>query len=158
VENEEMKQAVKSHYSYTKTYSYLRERLILQEIRQMRGLEFQRDLLMKYKKEGILGEVYFSDGRQSRYWYTDDMAANIIAYRIVRRDSLLNNLLVPMQQYFIATRENGGWNTYRLRIISNVLSDLFSCWITKIRFSKVNGKENKTITDFPYHLDLKRRA
>jgi uncharacterized protein YfaS (alpha-2-macroglobulin family) len=158
VEEEEMKQDIKSHYGYSNTYSHLREKLMIQEIRQMRGLEFRRDLLIKYKKEGILGEVYFSDDKPGRYWYNDDMSANIIAYRIVRRDSLLNPLLVPMQQYFIATRENGGWNTYQSSgIIMNVLPDLLAAGSTKEQTAavKVSGKENKTITDFPYHLELK---
>ena len=65
-----------------------------------------------------------------------------------------------MQQYFISTRENGGWNTYQSSgIIMNVLPDLFP-WLqdprknNRLPMRPGAVKENKTITDFPYHLDL----
>jgi len=158
IEDEEMKAAEKNAYGKVYRYSYLKEKLLLQEIRQMKGLQFQRDTLMKYKKEGILGEVYFSDNRPSRYWYADDMSANVTAYRIVSRDTLLRHLLTPMQLYFISARQHGGWNTYQSSsLLMNVLPDLLAMGYSKGQTAtvQVSGKENTTLTSFPYHVELK---
>jgi uncharacterized protein YfaS (alpha-2-macroglobulin family) len=143
--------------AYSNRYSYLKEKLLLQEIRQMKGLHYQRDSLMKYKKEGMLGDVYFSDEKASRYWYEDDMAANVVAYRIVRNDSILRHLLMPMQMHFIASRKNYGWNTYQSSsLLINVLPDLLKDGYTKGRTAtiQISGKENRTITNFPYSVEL----
>ena len=144
-------------HTYSSRHSYLKEKLLLQEIRQMKGLRFQRDSLMKYKKEGMLGDVYFSDEKESRYWYDNNLAANVVAYRIVRNDSVLRHLLMPMQMHFIASRKNDGWNTYQSSsLLMNVLPDLLKDGYTKGRAAtiQISGKENKTITSFPYSVEL----
>jgi alpha-2-macroglobulin len=144
-------------HDYTSRYSYLKEKLLLQEIRQMKGLRYQQDSLMKYRKEGMLGDVYFSDEKSSRHWYDDDLAANVVAYRIVRNDSMLRHLLMPMQMHFIDSRKNYGWNTYQSSsLLMNVLPDLLKDGYTKGRTAtiQINGKENLTITGFPYSVEL----
>jgi hypothetical protein len=157
-EDAEKEQVKNNYYGYSSRYSYLKEKLLLQEIRQMRGLDFKRDTLLKYKKEGMLGDVYFSDDRPSRCWYSDGTSVNTIAYRIVRRDSLLNQLIVPMQMHFITSRGDGRWNTYQSSdILMTVLPDLLAGGGTKAHTAavKLSGRENKTITDFPYRVELK---
>lgn len=143
------------HYYYQ--YSYLMEKLILQEIRQITGLSYQRDTLLKYRKDGIMGEVYFTDGKSNRYWYCNEMGANTVAYRIIKRDSLLKDLKVPLQLYFIQSRKNMGWNTYQSsNIVNEVLPDLLVDGFSKKQPTTIvlQGKENKTITEFPYHTEL----
>jgi uncharacterized protein YfaS (alpha-2-macroglobulin family) len=138
-------------------YSYLKEKLTLQEIRQMRELNYKSDSLMKYKKEGVLGEVFFSDGLPSPWWYNNEMEANMVAYRLVRNDSLLRDLITPMQMYFLSTRKNAGWNTYESsNLLMTVLSDLIAQGTSRKYPAVVNlaGKENKTISSFPYRIDL----
>jgi uncharacterized protein YfaS (alpha-2-macroglobulin family) len=105
----------------------------------------------------MLGDVHFSDDKPERYWYSNDMSANTIAYRIIRRDSLLNNLLVPMQMYFMNSRREGVWNTYQASgIIMNVLPDLLKEGYEKDRVASIqlSGKENETITKFPFSTEL----
>jgi alpha-2-macroglobulin len=142
---------------YCCNYSYLKEKLLLQEIRQMTGLPFQRDTLLKYKKDGILGEVYFTDNKVSHYWFDDNMSANVIAYRICRNDSLLKNMQVPMQMYFLSMRNKGQWNTYQSSdILMNVLPDLLTTGFSKGHSASVKlmGKVDSTIIKFPYHVEL----
>jgi alpha-2-macroglobulin len=137
--------------------SFLKEKLCLQEIRQLKGLQYQRDTLMKYKKEGMLGDVFFSDNKQERYWYTNNLAANMIAYRIIRNDSLLSNLEVPMQMHFIHSHQNG-WNTCQSSdLVMTILPDLLKEGYSKDHIASVvvSGKENKTVSHYPYTVELK---
>jgi len=124
----------------------------------MAKIPYQRDSLLKYKKEGMMGDVYFADNKTSNYWYNDKLATNVIAYRILKNDSLLKDLLVPMQMYFLSLRKQGGWNTYQSsNILMNVLPDLLAEGFSKNHTATVavNGKVNSRITQFPYHIELK---
>jgi|WetSurMetagenome_2_1015567.scaffolds.fasta_scaffold07716_2 alpha-2-macroglobulin len=139
------------------TYSHLKEKMLLQEIRQMKGLNYQANALLKYKKEGILGEAYYSEDKPSEYWYNDDLAVNTIAYRITRKDSLLNNLMLPIQLYFLSARKNNSWNTYQSsNVLMAVLPDLLAAGASKDKPASitVRGKEVKTVSEFPYHAEL----
>lgn len=138
-------------------YSYLKEKFLLLETRQILGLPYRRDSLLKYKKEGIMGDVYFSDDKPSYYWYNDEMTANIIAYRFIKNDSVLNSLRVPMQMYFLGSRKNGGWNTYQSsNVLMSVLPDLLQEGFSKGRNASINlsGKLNDTIRKFPFRIEL----
>jgi len=149
--------AMHNYNHYYGCYSYLQEKFLLQEIRQITGLSYQRDSIMKYKKEGIMGEIFFSDEKPGRYWYSDNLVSNKTAYRIIRNDSVLNDLRVPMQLYFMASHKNEGWNTYQSsNIIMEVLPDLLAEGFSKEHATTiiVSGKENKTIAEFPYHIEL----
>jgi uncharacterized protein YfaS (alpha-2-macroglobulin family) len=149
---------LEENVKYFYRYSNLKEKFLLQEIRQMVGLPYQRDSLLKYKKEGIMGEVYFSDNKPANYWNDDDMSANVIAYRIVKNDSTLKSLRVPMQMYFLSSRKNGEWNTYQSsNILMSVLPDLLNEGYSKGHAATItlSGKEQGAITKFPYHIELK---
>ncbi len=148
-------QSKKVRYRYP--YSLLKERLLLQEIRQIVHLPYQRDSLLRYQKSGILGDVHFSDGKSSRYWYDDDLSVNVIAYRIAKKDSALRNLVGPMQMYFINERNKGGWNTYHSsNILTTVLPDLIAAGTSKKQETTVQltGKVNETAEAFPYRVEL----
>lgn len=104
-----------------------------------------------------MGEVYFSDNKPSSYWYNDNLAANVIAYRIVKNDSLLKDLRVPMQMYFLSTRKEMGWNTYQSsNILNSLLPDLLAEGASKGRTASLTltGKQNGPITQFPYLAEL----
>lgn len=137
--------------------SLLKEKLLLQETRQLVHLPFQRDTLLHYKKNGIMGDVSFSDGKPTSYWYDDEFSANTIAYRIVKRDSLLKNLVVPMQMHFISQRNKGAWNTYySSNVLMSLLPDLIAEGSSRKQEAVVslNGKVNATISKFPYRVEL----
>lgn len=138
-------------------YSLLKEKFLLQEIKQLAHLPYERDTLLRYRRDGILGEIHFSDDKAPRNWYDDELSANVIAYRIARRDSLLKELVNPMQMYFIKERNKGEWNTYHSStILTTVLPDLINEGVTKRQGTNVNlsGKVNSTINTFPYRLEL----
>ena len=123
----------------------------------MTGLPNQRDSLLRYKKEGIMGEVYFSDNKPSYYWYNDKMTTNLIAYRLVKNDSLLKDLRIPMQMYFLSLRKEGGWNTYQSsNALMSILPDLMADGVSKGHTAAVtlSGKKQGTITQFPYRNEL----
>lgn len=138
-------------------YSCLTERFLLQEIRQMRNLHYDRNYLLKYKQEGMLGDLYFSDGKMSRFWWANEISANMVAYRMIKRDSLLYQYLVPMQLHFMTTHGNNGWNTYQSsNLIMCVLPDLLAEGATKAKTAtiSVSGKVNETVSQFPYRMEL----
>ncbi len=142
---------------YYYPYSLLKDKMLLYEIRQLVNLPYQRDSLMRYKKDGIMGDVYFSENKPARYWYEDGLDANAIAYRIVKRDSLLKDLIVPMQMYFLSLRKKGGWNTYQsANVLLSVLPDLLAEGVSKGNQATLNvtGKVNASITKFPYRIEL----
>jgi alpha-2-macroglobulin len=85
------------------------------------------------------------------------LSTNVIAYRMAKRDSLLRKLIVPMQMYFLAERNKGGWNTYHSsNILTSILPDLVADGASKKQEAaiKVTGKVNSTIDKFPFRLEL----
>jgi alpha-2-macroglobulin len=142
---------------YYSPYSLLKEKFLVQEIRQIVHLPYNTDTLLRYQKHGILGDVHFSDGKAPRSWYDDNLAINAIAYRIARRDSLLRKLVEPMQMYFINQRNKEGWNTYHSsNILTTILPDLIAAGASKKQQTTVtlSGKVNASVDKFPYRLEL----
>jgi uncharacterized protein YfaS (alpha-2-macroglobulin family) len=138
----------------------LNEKFILLEIKQLTGLPYQCDSILKYKKSGIMGDLYFTDNKPCRNWYNDDLATSAIAYRIARRDSILQKLCIPMQMYFLNSRKNSAWNTWQSsNILTCVLPDLLATGYTKGNTASIHlaGKENTTITKFPYRTQLQSK-
>jgi alpha-2-macroglobulin len=143
-------------YRYTH-YSLLNEKLLLLEVRQLRKLPFVRDSLLRYKKQTILNEVYFSDNLSTRYWYNGDLSSNSIAYRIVKRDSTLNDMTTAMQMYFLMQRKKGSWNTYEAsNVLMSILPDLISGGASKKVPASVSlsGKVNAQVQKFPFQAEL----
>jgi len=138
-------------------YSLLDEKLLLLEIRQLQHLPFVRDSLLQYKKQTILNEVYFGDEKAAQHWYTGNLLINATAYRIIKRDSVLNNLIVPMQMYFLSLRRKGEWNTYETsNVLMSILPDLIAQGSTKKVPASIllTGKVNGQVQKFPFKLDL----
>lgn len=138
-------------------YSLLDEKLLLLEIRQLQHLPFVRDSLLQHKKQTILNEVYFGDERAAQHWYTGNLLINATAYRIIKRDSVLNNLIVPMQMYFLSLRRKGEWNTYETsNVLMSILPDLIAQGSTKKVPASIalTGKVNGQVQKFPYKLQL----
>jgi uncharacterized protein YfaS (alpha-2-macroglobulin family) len=145
------------HVYGRRRYSTLNEKLLLYEIRQLRGLPLVKDSLLRYKKQTVLNEVYFAEDRPSYSWYHGDLVSNAIAYRIIKRDSTLQHMATPMQMYFLSLRRKGGWNTYEAsNVLYSILPDLIAEGSTKKLPASVsvNGKVNGQLTQFPYKLEL----
>lgn len=138
-------------------FSRMHEKLLLLEVRQIQNLPFHRDSLLRYRKQTVLNEVYFGDEFPFRHWYTNDLTANVIAYRIVRRDSTLSHLRSPMQMWFLSQRRRGAWNTYEAsNIMMGILPDLTALGSTRKAPATValSGKVNERITQFPFRMEL----
>jgi alpha-2-macroglobulin len=144
------------HY-YHYHYSLLKEKLLLLETRQITNLPYQRDSLLQYKVDGIMGDMHFSDKKPAHHWYDDELASNAIAYRIVKGDSLLKYLQLPMQMYFLSQRRQGEWNTYHSsNVLTSVLPDLIAGGASKNHQATVtlSGKVNAVVGKFPYRLEV----
>lgn len=141
---------------------------MLTEMRQKLGMEYDRSLITSHMNKDVFGAVSVRDTLRSRYWYYDNNAANIIAYRIVRNDSILRSNMGGMQMHILSTKRYG-WNTYRassalMTILPDLLAD--STTADQLATIKLDGKENKTVKEFPYstvlnageHLSLKKAA
>src|SRR5690606_26094374 len=101
--------------------------------------------------------LYFSDSKPALSWHSNELLVNSIAYRIVRRDSILRNALVPMQLYFLKARRNGEWNTYHAsNVLMSVLPDLLATGASNKEPSTIvlTGKLNQTLSAFPFRADL----
>lgn len=136
--------------------AFLLEKLLVLEVKQLNNIPYERDSLLHYKREGILGDVNFTDG-SSPYWYRNELTANTIAYRMVKRDSALRELTIPMQLYFLKERRKNSWNTYHsANVLMSVLPDLLKAGATSGQVAKVKlaGRVNEELTKFPYRIEL----
>jgi hypothetical protein len=136
--------------------AFLTEKLLSLEIKQLKKIPYERDSLLHYKKEGILGDVNFTDA-SSPNWHSNELTANTTAYRIVKHDTALNELIIPMQMYFLHERRNNSWNTYHSsNVLMSVLPDMLQAGATSGQAAKVRltGKVSEELTKFPYRVEL----
>ena len=145
------------HWRYYYYRSYLKEKLLLLETRQKLNLGYDKEKLLKYKKEGVLMETYFSDELPQNLWYSNQLIANAVAYRIIKADSNLFDLKTPMQMYFLSKRGKGAWNTYHAsNIVQSILPDMIAEGLNKDNVAqiKLSGYIDQTITKFPFKTEL----
>jgi len=136
--------------------SYLTQKLVLTEMRQKLGLEYNRKMITDHINKDVFGAVNIKDTLRPRYWYYDNDAANITAYRIVRNDSTLQHYADGMQMYILGTKRYG-WNTYQASsALLTILPDLLAESTTADNQATVTliGKENRQIKEFPYNVTL----
>ena len=147
--------SVARKYNYEKGYSFLKEKMMLLELRQQHNIGYSADSLTKYLKKDAIGGVYLDDGKWSP-WYNNNMIVTLTAYRIVRNDPNLHHLIEPMQMYLLGTK-CFGWNTYQASsAVMTILPDLLADSASKESPASVllSGKENKQLIKFPYETKL----
>ncbi len=153
---ESIEDSLSQKYTTCEKRSYLKEKLQLWEIRQKQQSGYVSDSIRHYLKEDVFGAVYCDDGLR-RPWYNDVLATTLIAYRIIRNDSALQDIKEPMQMYILNTKRFG-WNTYQASsAIMTVLPDLFNESYNKENPATIllSGKEDKLLNEFPYETVLK---
>lgn len=136
--------------------SYFTQKLSLMEMRQKLGLNYDRQLITDHINKDVLGAINVKDPLRSGYWYYDNDAANVIAYRIARNDSTLRQYVDGMQIYILGTKRYG-WNTYQASsALMTILPDLLKESMTADNQATVilSGKDNKAIKEFPYNTTL----
>lgn len=142
---------------YSTRHSYLTQKLTLVEMRQKLGMEYDKKLITDHINKDVLGAINIKDTLRSPYWYYDDDAANIIAYRIMRNDSTLRQHVDGMQMHILGTKRYG-WNTYQASLaLMAILPDLLAESTTADNQATIilSGKDNKSVKEFPYYATLK---
>lgn len=152
---EQKEDSLVSRNKYYHPRSYLKEKLLLWEIRQQVDSVNVGDSVRRYLKEDILGGVYCDDGRRTYYWEGNKMINTLIAYRMIKNDSTLSKLKENMQLYILRTKERG-WNTYQASsAVATILTDILTESKGKAGTTvSVRGKDNMQITEFPYQIRL----
>lgn len=143
--------------------SFLKEKLLLWEIKQQVDSVNVSDSVKHYLKKDMLGGIYCDDGRLTHYWEGDHLINTLIAYRILKNDSALSSLKEKMQLYILRTKRRG-WNTYQASsAVATILTDLLANADKSKEAARsirtdvaVSGKEKKRITEFPYHIRLQQ--
>jgi uncharacterized protein YfaS (alpha-2-macroglobulin family) len=155
VRNESIADSLAHTHRTQNTTSYLKEKLLLLEIRQHQNIGYSPDSIQKYLKKDVLGAVYCDDGIE-RKWYDNNLITTLIAYRIISNDSTLQHLKEALQMYILRTKERG-WNTYQSSsAVMTILPDLLAGAAGKKTPSTVllSGKEQKELTEFPCETTL----
>ncbi len=153
---EQKEDSLASRNKHYRPLSYLKEKLLLWEIKQQVDSVNVGDSVRYYLKKDVLGGVYCDDGRRTHYWEGNHMINTLIAYRVIKNDSSLCKLKENMQLYILRTKERG-WNTYQASAaVATVLTDLLTGSERNGTGTSVSvsGKENKRIMEFPYYARL----
>lgn len=156
-QQEQKEDSLANRYKDYRPRSYLKEKLLLWEIKQQVDSVNVGDSVNHYLKRDILGGVYCDDGRRTSFWSWEGnkMINTLIAYRIIKNDSSLYKLKDKMQLYILRTKDRG-WNTYQASsavaiILTDILKESKGTTGTTV---SVSGKDNKRITEFPYQARL----
>lgn len=136
----------------------LSSKLQLLELKQLCSLPYKTDSILPYKRETLFGSIYFSDRKNTASTLFDnDIQNTILAYRILRNDTLTNSsLLVKIRNYFLEARGSGYWNnTFEsAQIIETILPDLIGNKMNPEKATlTISGDITKTITEFPFEYD-----
>lgn len=128
------------------------------ELKQLFKLEYRTDTLDSYRKETLFGNTYYSKETLKPDLLENDIQNTILAYRILRRDSIDHSeTLTKIRNYFFETRNKGYWtNTFEsAQIIETILPELLGEKRKPAKPSiKIEGDLNETITKFPYEVKL----
>lgn len=162
-EVEKRKKEKKSYYGIRN--SYFQYKLLLTEMQQKLKMPIDTIIITDNIRKGVLGSIYVEDKlrleddfSRYRYWYYNNDANNIVAYRIVRNDSILADKYKEGMQMHILDSKKKGWNTYQAsKAVMTILPDLISNIKDSTQLDqtlRVTGKVNKVVTDFPFTLEL----
>lgn len=137
----------------------LNQKLQILEILKLAGLKTNLNELQGYKKESILGHIYFQDSLPNNHTFDNSVQNTLLAYRILRQSNEpKTSTLTKMRQYLIAQRQTNSWrNTFEsAQIIQTLLPDILaenSIQTKQELFFKQNEVTN-SISDFPKEIEL----
>jgi uncharacterized protein YfaS (alpha-2-macroglobulin family) len=96
----------------------------LMELKQLVGLPCNIDSLLIERKTTMFGNSYW--GTDGCSLFDDAVSATLVAYRILKKDSIHAAMLPRIRSYFLEKRGNSNWrNTWEsCRILETVLPDL----------------------------------
>lgn len=125
------------------------------ELKQLYGLGFSADSVLKYERKTLLGNTYFGELKTEPSMLDNETQVTLNAYRILSRDSLLaKKYLSGIRNFFFESRRLGRWqNTFETaRIIETILPDLLKESSGRIEKPSLtlSGTLNKKINEFPF--------
>jgi hypothetical protein len=122
------------------------------------GMNFEIDTLSHFSKETMMGNLYYSDPEPRSDLLTNDRQNTLLAYKILRYDSLKNaDELARIRNYFLERRNQGYWsNTYEsAKIIETILPDiLVSKGTLREPQLKISGALDAEVDKFPFETKV----
>ncbi len=133
------------------------DRFMLIELQQKYGLSWPLDTLEKYRRETLLGNVYFSAGDETPAWHPagGELQLTLSAYRILQRDSTTTpELLSRIRNYLLEQRGAGLWlNTYASAQIVEAFSSGLQKDTAEMRRPELHIGERR-VQDFPFEMRM----
>ena len=142
--------SIAKKYNTKNNTSYLKEKLMLLEIRKRQNLDFDTKFIEENLQTDYLGRVFCSDNK-ARTWYSNDLITTLLAYKLLKDDEKFAGTIEQMQMYIISTKAHG-WNTYQsaqalLTIFQDVMKKGEKGVAPKVFLS---GKTDREVTKFPF--------
>ena len=137
----------------------LNQKLLLIELKQLTNRTFNPELLRDYQKETIFGNIYFTDNKKVMSIYDNDIQNTLIAYRILRNDTLnrYETKLTKIRNYLFENRSSTSWlNTFEAAmVIETILPDILSgSKVLGDPMLILGGQVNDTINEFPFSFQF----
>jgi len=138
----------------TQKFSSIHDRLLLIKIRKQQGLPYRAalDSTMKERRESVKGIQW---GERNYDWYRDDLAATLLAYSIVKDDSIYGKLSPGIMRYILFKREGGYYGSTAASglVLTTILPDLLAqkqLGSGKVQtYVRISGSIRDSITAFP---------
>ncbi|MFW5706455.1 MAG: carboxypeptidase-like regulatory domain-containing protein [Bacteroidota bacterium] len=128
--------------------------LRIQRLKQMSGMEYRLDTLSDFRNETLLGNVFYSDGKEGFSLLDNDIQNTLLVYHLIMNDTATDREeLIKMRNYFLEVRRKGNWrNTYEsAAIIQAILPDLLKETGGNLNPELIiRGDFEQTVTDFPF--------
>ena len=131
-------------------------------IKQQQKMIYEKELkqIMNKKTLTMLGGMYW--GVDNYSWYSNDVAATVNAFKVIKNESDYSKLLPNIIQYFLEKKTRGYWvNTVEsATILNTIVPEILA---TLKEFSSpaaltITGDTSFSITKFPYKFSTKNEA
>jgi len=134
------------------------ELLMLTELQQIHGMNYQTDSIINNKRTTLFGNVYFSDEKSISSLLNNNIQNTLLAYKILKNDTIdYTSELSKMRNYFFERRSSGFWrNTFEsAQIIETIVDDLIK-GNSKPEKPKLifEGDISRVIDAFPFELTV----
>jgi alpha-2-macroglobulin len=131
-------------------------------IKQQQKMAYEKELkkLIDKKITTMLGGMHW--GEENYSWYSNDIAATVNAFNVIRNEASCKSMVPNVIQYFLERRRRGYWvNTVESATILNaIVPEILA---TQKDFASpaaltISGDTSFSITNFPYKLSTKNEA
>lgn len=128
------------------------------ELQQRHGLPWQRDILLRYQRETMFGNVFFSDNDPLWLPWRGHLPLTLMAARILHRDSTASpDLQRRIRNYLLEQRQSGlWWNTFQRAQWLEFFMETWSKNAKTLQAPRLelSGAVRDSATQFPYERVL----